>query len=354
MTNALQKLSPQQRRVLFFVVMAVTVVVVLAISWLVLVALVRSSPRLVPIVLTEGWQVREYVQLNDADAYPATLAIAPDGTLYSGSYVTGALWAIAPDGTQRELPDTRAQIGSVTAITVAPDGRLFVLDRLSPFQALGMKIWLLEGDTLTLFADYRGSRQETLLLPDDLAVDSAGNVYVSDRGRDFVWRIDPDGGGGTVWWRNPPIANVQNYAPTGLAYDPARHALFISDSALDILYQVDIGEDGSAVNTRVLYTRQMSDEPIAIGFDGLSVLGDTLYVAGLNNGRVGAFDLNTRRMTYLAGNFRGAVDVSAAQDGRVFVANWDQRSLLPVPVLLFEVTIEPHLPFSLDVLTRAD
>lgn len=352
MTNVLQGLPLWQRRLLFWGLMAVMVVGVLAIGWLVLVAMVRNSARLTPIVLDEAWQVREYALLADADAYPATLAIAEDGTLYSGSYVTGAVWAIAPDGTLREVPNTRQQIGSVSAITLAGDGRVFILDRISPFQALGIKIWTLEGETLTLFADYTGNREETLLLPDDLAIDSAGNLYVSDRGRDFVWQIDPDGGGGAVWWRNPPIANVQNYAPTGLAYDPARNALFITDSNLDALYQVEIGEDGSATDTRTLYTRQMGNEPVAMGFDGISVLGDKLYVAGLGNGRVGEFDLETGIMTYLAGNFRGAADVSVARDGRVFVANWDQRSLLPVPVLVFEVAIDPHLPFSLDMLER--
>ena len=81
MANVLQGRPLWQRRLLFWGLMAVIVVLVLVIGGSVLVALVRNSPRLVPIVLDEAWRVREYAQLADADAYPATLAMAEDGTL---------------------------------------------------------------------------------------------------------------------------------------------------------------------------------------------------------------------------------------------------------------------------------
>src|SRR5688572_1434929 len=55
---------------------------------------VRNYPRIKPIALTETVITREFVSLPDADSYPAALAVSGDGTLYTGSYVSGAVWQI--------------------------------------------------------------------------------------------------------------------------------------------------------------------------------------------------------------------------------------------------------------------
>jgi DNA-binding beta-propeller fold protein YncE len=317
-----------------------------------------NVPRNVPVAIAEGITTEEYVELPDDEAYPATVAVSADGIVYTGSYVHGAVWAIAPDRSIREIPLSRDEIGSVTAITVAPSGNIYILDRIDPLQALGSKIWrLYPDDTLELVKDYSGANMDTLELPDDLTVDSVGNIYVSDRGsdpdgdHDLIWRIQPDGTEGE-WWRSILINNVRVYSPTGVAYNPQTNSIYVSDSQNDVIYNVPILEDGNSGETTTVFNRRQSSDSAPAGFDGMAVGVDgRLYIAALASNRVGVYDSNTGMLTYLAGNYRGAVDVAVDADGRVFVANWDQRSLLPTQVIFVAIETQPHLPFTIDMIT---
>jgi len=349
---------PKPVRIGLFVGIALGILLALILITLAVgVAIVQNSPRLTSVPLVEGFSVSEYMPLPDEDAYPSALAVDAQGTLYTGSYVSGAVWAITTNRVMVEIPGTREQIGSVTGLTVGPDGLLYVLDRISPLQVAGARVWTIAPDeTLTLLHDFTGSRADILELPDDIAVDSAGRIYISDRGispnNDIVYRITPDGVEG-VWWQSPPVTNARSYAPTGLAYDAERSLLYITDSTLDILYAVPINPDGSAGDNRVLYDRRQGNEASPPGFDGVTVDDQgRVFVAALGTNRVGMYDPNTGLMTYIAGSFRGAADVVYSPlTQRLYVANWDQRSLLPTQVLFVNVETRPHLPFAIDVIT---
>lgn len=352
---------PQGVRIAIFIGIALLFLgVIVGVTQLVGVALVQSTPRLEGVPLVADYTVTQYAALPDDDAYPATVAVDQQGTVYTGSYVTGAVWAINLSQEKREIPGTRDRIGSVSALTVAPDNTLYILDRVSPLATAGAKVWRLDADdTLTLVKDYSGASEDTLQLPDDLVVDTAGRIYITDRGidhnHDVVWRILPDGSEG-VWWQSPTVTNARAYAPTGLGYNRETNRLYVVDSLLDILYEVPILEDGSAGEDQVLYDRRQGNDDTAPGFDGISVTDEGLiYLAGLGSNRVAVYDPNTGLLTYLAGNFRGSADVAYdALTQRLFVVNWDQRSLLPTPVLFINVQTEPHLPFAIDVISAAD
>jgi sugar lactone lactonase YvrE len=349
---------PKPVRIGLFVGIALGILLALILITLAVgIAIVQNSPRLTSVPLVAGFSVSEYMPLPDEDAYPSALAVDAQGTLYTGSYVSGAVWAITTNRAMVEIPGTREQIGSVTGLTVGPDGLVYVLDRISPLQAAGARVWTIAPDeTLTLLHDFTGSRADILELPDDIAVDSAGRIYISDRGispnNDIVYRITPDGVEG-VWWQSPPVTNARSYAPTGLAYDAERSLLYITDSTLDILYAVPINPDGSAGDNRVLYDRRQGNEASPPGFDGVTVDDQgRVFVAALGTNRVGMYDPNTGLMTYIAGSFRGAADVVYSPlTQRLYVANWDQRSLLPTQVLFVNVETRPHLPFAIDVIT---
>lgn len=349
---------PKPVRIGLFLGVALAILLALVLITLAVgVAIVQNSPRLVSVPLVAGYTVSEYMPLPDDDAFPAAVAVDANGTLYTGSYVSGAVWAITTNRVMVEIPGTREQIGSVTGLTVGPDGLLYVLDRISPLQTAGARVWTIAPDeTLTLLHDFTGERADILQLPDDIAVDSAGRIYITDRGisanNDIVYRITPDGTEG-VWWQSPPVTNARSYAPTGLAYDAERSVLYVTDSTLDILYQVPINPDGSAGENVVLYDRRQGNEPTPPGFDGVTVDDQgRVYVAALGTNRIGMYDPNTGLMTYIAGNFRGAADVVFSPlTQRLYVANWDQRSLLPTQVLFLMVETRPHLPFALDVIT---
>jgi len=351
MIRRLQALPPTQRQWAFLGLLSAVVAVFLALAVLVLVLIARSSPRLNPVALRPGVQVAELARLNDPQAYPAALAIAPQGqAIYTGSYVHGAVWRIDPQtGEADELLDSRATLGSVTALEARADG-LYVLDRIEPLEARGFIIWRWTAeDGWERWVDYR-DRSE-LLLPDDLAFDGQGRAYVSDRGGDAVWRFPDE----AIWWRSPQVEGAQSYAPTGLAYLPERDAMLIGDSLLDIIYEVDVEATDPTLATRMLYDRRASAGPV-LGLDGLTVDNrGRIVVAALQTNQILALNPSDGTLEAWAGSYRGSSDVAYdAARGRFLVANWDQRSLLPLPVLVFQVSIDPHLPFSLDTLIFED
>jgi sugar lactone lactonase YvrE len=351
MIRRLQALPPTQRQWAFLGLLSGVVVVFLALAVLVMVLIARSSPRLNPAALQANVRVAEFARLSDPQAYPAALAIGPQGeAIYTGSYVHGAVWRIDPQtGEADELVGSRASVGSVTALAAQPDG-LYVLDRVDPLEARGFIVWRwTAGGGWERWIDYEG--RDEVLLPDDLAFDGQGRAYISDRGRDAVWRFPDE----AIWWRSPQVEGAQAYAPTGLAYLPDRDALLIGDSLLDVIYEVDVEAADPIAQTRVLYDRRASGGP-PLGLDGLTVDGrGRIVVAALATNQILALNPTDGTLTAWAGNYRGSSDVAYdVQRGRFIVANWDQRSLLPLPVLFFQVSIDPHLPFSLDTLIVED
>ncbi len=356
MIARIQKLPVAMRTLIFSAAILLVIALAIAITLGVMATLARSTPRNIPVALVPNFAVEEYIQLNDLDAYPATVAIGNNGTMYTGSYVSGAIWATDLNRTVREIPNTRERIGSLSALAVAPNGNLYALDRIVALEISGARVWrITPDDEITLVLDYTGTEADTLQLPHDIAIDNEGRLYISDRGRtrdhDFIWRVDPDGTG-EVWWASPPIDGARGYEPTGLAYNGETNTLYISDGFLDILYQVSINDDGTAGETTALLDRRFGGEGI-VGFNGLTVTDEgVVYIAGLANNKIGRYSPNEGIMTYIAGNYRGASDVAYDPlSQRLFVANWDQRSLLPEIIFFIAVTLDPHLPFSIDIIS---
>jgi len=334
MLRGIQNFSPLQRRVVFFFIFGGGILLLILVT-LVLIRFTVRVQRSAAVALLPDVQVSEYVALPDDDAYPPTVAALPDGMLYTGSYATGAIWAVAPDLTVTEIPNTREQIGSVSGIALLADGSLLVVDAgdADPRTA-GGAVWhvTLDGQVAAFAApdDERG-----WIAPDDVAVDAQGHVYVTDRGRNEVWRFGADGGDGAVWWVAPVDTSISQRALTGVAYDSVRDALIVTDPEANDIYRIAIA-DGE---TEVLYRH--GDRPNPPGFDGVTVTPDGLvYVAAL--GQNGVALVEDGDLDYVAGLFRGASDVTYA-NGRLFVANFDQTSLV-VPLY------RPSLPFAIDVI----
>jgi sugar lactone lactonase YvrE len=333
MFRGLPTLPVWQRRIIFIAIFGGIIVFLIGCT-LFLITQTLFVQRSAAVSLVPEVSVREYAALPDDNAYPPTVAAAADGTVYTGSYATGAIWQIATDGGVSEVANTSERIGSVSGITVAADGSLLVVDAGdSDPRTAGGALWRVTsaGDITALagITDARG-----FVAPDDVAVDAAGNIYLSDRGRSEVWRFAADGSNGELWWVPPVDDRVEQRGISGLAYDAASDALLITDAEANDIYRVAVG--GGATET--LY--QHGAREFAPGFDGITVAPDgTIYVAAL--GQNGIARVGEGELDYVAGLFRGASDVEYS-GGRLYVANFDQSSLV--------IPIRPALPFAIDVI----
>lgn len=137
--------------------------------------------------------------------------------------------------------------------------------------------------------------------PMGLATDRAGNVFISDRGRDYhgriVWRVSPSGSAQAVAGtgrkgsaRRSSAEKVSLAMPEGIALD-AEDRLYIADAGNHIILRIDAdglaerfagtgtagaaGDGGSAANAQL-------NRPSDIRFDSRGFL----YVADVNNHRV--------------------------------------------------------------------
>jgi sugar lactone lactonase YvrE len=311
--------------------------VIVLITWWV----VGSAPRSTAIVIDESVTVDEYITLPDDDAYPAALAITDEGMLYTGSYKTGAIWSITSDGFITEIAEARDQIGAVSGLDIAPDGALIILDRIDALDTQGAIIWRYADGELSTIVKIPSDETIGIVLPDDIAVDDAGFIYITDRDPARVWRYTVAGVNQGVWWTPATASDNTADAPTGLAYDAMNNAILITGSEQDTIYRVsatsaDLGE--ALDNTEILYV----DSPAnGYSMDGITVTASgEIYVALLGWNRVAR--LIDNELIMLARDFRGSSDVAYDSDkDALFVTNWNQFSL--------GFGTSPQLPFALDI-----
>lgn len=339
MIKNIQRLPRRQRIVVFVLLLGGALLGLAALTGILILLSFNNAERAQAVALVDGVTVDELATLPDDDAYPASVAVGPDGVVYTGSYVSGAVWRIDPTGDVREIAGTRDAIGVVAGIAVTNDGRVLVVDQWDANAlTLGGDVKQITPDgNISVFAT--GDPDGGFILPDDITLDGQGNVYVTDRGSGAVWRFAPDGSGGSSWWTPPGSEgdNAPRHAPTGLAYDPAHQAILITDSNLDAIYRVRI-DSGSS---ETLY--QHEGGQFAPGFDGITVAPDgRLYVAAVAQNGVAILN-DAGALEYIAGAFRGNSDVDY-HEGRIYVANFDSFSLVMT-------LIAPRLPFGIDVIT---
>ncbi len=326
---------PSRRRaVIIAIALIIAAVAILGFSVALLLSALRAGERELATASLAGATVREYAVLPDDDAYPAALASAPNGTLFTGSFASGALWRIDARGGAHEIPGARATLYSVSGLTVAADGTLYIVDG-----AIGAGQGSADPAIYTLSSAgelRRFASVPAMQLPDDIALDAAGNVYVSDLGANVIWRFTP-AGAGEIWWRPPPDANTPDPDPIGLAYDAARDALLISEPIGGRIYRVPVASDDPHADTEILYAHGEAPQPP--GFDGLTITaGGEIYLAALGQNQL--LRLRAGKLEVIAAGFRGISDV-AHSDGRLYATNWDQVSIV-------SQLVPARLPFAID------
>ena len=168
-------------------------------------------------------------------------------TTVAGNYLLGS--GYSGDGHAA----TAAQLNSPNGVAVDAEGDLFIADtgnnivrEVDPsgtITTIAGNFTLGSGDS----GDGRNATAAQLYAPASVAVDAAGNIFISDAGNNVIRMVNPLGTISTFVGSHSlgpgysgdsgPATAAQLYDPTGIAVDNAGN-LFIADSANDVIRRV--------------------------------------------------------------------------------------------------------------------
>ncbi|HKY91753.1 MAG TPA: SMP-30/gluconolactonase/LRE family protein [Nevskiaceae bacterium] len=120
-------------------------------------------------------------------------------------------------------------------------------------------------------------------LPNDLAFDDAGNLYVTDSMQATIWRIPPGGGAPQAWFRDSRFASPY-IGVNGLRLSPDRGQLFITVTT-DMLgfgrvYTLPLKEAPTKDDLKLWHNFAPGDGPDGIAFGASGKLYVTLALPG--------------------------------------------------------------------------
>jgi hypothetical protein len=196
-----------------------------------------------------------------------TTSVAPDGAggFYVASMFQNRVYRVTADGRLSLVagtygqgysgdggPATSAQLNYPRGVAVDTAGNLFIADsgnsrvrKVTP----GGVISTVAGNGTRGFSGNGGpATLATLSLPEAVAVDTAGNLFIADSGNNRVRKVTPGGvistvaGNGTQAFSSEggPATSAQLWNPTGVAVDAAGN-LFIADSGNNRVRKVTSG-----------------------------------------------------------------------------------------------------------------
>ena len=139
-----------------------------------------ALPGAEPTTTPDRSALEKELAVRNALTYPTRIALGPRGSLYVSDARVGSVFILSRDlRVQGELQNLRSPLG----VAVAPDGRLYVgvrdLRAVLVFSASGQKLSTID--------------EGGIQMPNDLALDALGNLYVADSTAHQVKIYDPSG-----------------------------------------------------------------------------------------------------------------------------------------------------------------
>lgn len=183
------------------------------------------------------------------DWYPESVAAAPDGTLYVGSWRQGAVARIRPRAAEPEVlvkPGSNGLANTQGVLVDANSGLLWVCSG-----SLGFTTVPLTPSALKSYDLANGMPRASYTMPDagycnDLVQDKSGNIYVTDSLHPRILRLTPGAAALEVWKEDPAFSTGDQYTLNGIALDGANHLYVSAVMAVNYLLRVDIGASGDA------------------------------------------------------------------------------------------------------------
>lgn len=275
---------------------------------------VRISPSGSVAQVAGGGNFRQFAEGSSAlSSYlsaPRGLALDPNGNLYFAETLegrvrrldpTGRLSTVAGGGSEADNGAAlQAALFAPLALLTTPDGLLHIADslghRVRTVRPSGTISTLAGTGRAGFGGDGLTARYAALSLPSGLAMDAAGNIFISDQGNLRVRRIDPTGRITTVagtgvrgyFGDGGPALEAQLNFPGALAVD-ANGYLYIADTGNHVIRRVS--PDG------VITTYAGS------GFRGYGGDGGPATQAALNLDNPGALAVDSTGTLFIADSF---------------------------------------------------
>lgn len=176
----------------------------------------------------------EPMVLADGLDHPEGVAWSPRGRLYAGGEA-GQIYEVRLDGAVRLVADTG---GFILGLALDGDDRLYACDMRR------RQVIVVDPESGAVDVLSAGAPDMPMRVPNWLAFDPAGNLYVTDSGDwraddGLVFRIAPDGTT-SVWTDAVP------HYPNGCCVDAAGEGLYVVESTAPAVSRVPIGAGGAA------------------------------------------------------------------------------------------------------------
>ena len=290
-------------------------------------------------------------QLN----FPRGVAVDGSGNLYIADRGNDRIRRVDPSGTITTIagtgvrgysgdggPAVQAQLAVPSGVAVDGNGNLYIADeynsRIRRVDDSGTITTIAGGGEGGSNGDGGPAHMAKLSSPQDVAVDSAGNLYIADYGNARIRRVDHNGtittvagsGFGSYGGDNGLAVQAQLARPRGMVLD-SNGNLFIADTGNHRIRRVDAsgtittiagtGEDGYSGDGGLAVEAQLN-EPRGVAVDG----SGNLYIVDRYNNRIRRIDA-TGIITTIAGTGR---DGYSGDGGPATQARLDSPSSLAV------------------------
>ncbi len=218
-------------------------------------------------------------------------------------------------------------------VAVSPlTGNIYVLDaglQYSPYTGAAVYELTSNGTAVTSWPGYGGG---TFLVPNGIAIDSNGNVYVADS---FNNQVEEFGAGGAtiaMWTTNITFGgSTYPVAPMAVALDPSNN-LFVADGNNDMVWELSTA--GGTLTTTNSWNLPLP--PAAFDSDyqfyGLAVdASSNVYVADYDNGLVEIYNNSGSMIGEMTGN-EGSATPFIGPDGillannNIYVSDYDSNT----------------------------
>ena len=212
-------------------------------------------------------------------------------------------------------PATQAQIGAIQGVALDSAGNLYLSDsdhhRIRKVSTAGIIVTIAGNGTAGFTGDAGPATAAQLNLPYGIAVDSAGNLYIADLGNSRIRRVSPDGiistyaGGGAAGASDEgmPAVSTSLRTPRNLAIDAAGNLYFSEFEGHRIRKVTPDGRIATIAGTGIAGFT---------GDGGPAIAAELAYPAGLALDRAGSVyiaDSQNRRIRKI--NLDGSISTAA-------------------------------------------